>query len=211
MFLEKIEAGVYRVNCYIIADKSSLKAAVIDPGGSFENIRDVIEENGFDLKYIILTHAHGDHIGAVNELKNSYNAKIAVHYLEKEILENPDYNYSKQLGMGAISSVADVLLHDGDIFELGNLKMKILHTPGHTQGSMCILLNNIMFSGDTLFSASMGRTDLYSGDENKMKASLKRLKQLTENYTVLSGHGASTTLDREKEFNPFMRDSFHDS
>lgn len=210
MFLEKLEVGVYRVNCYVIADKNSMSAAVIDPGDDFENIRDIIEDNGFDLKYIILTHAHGDHIGAINYLKDTYNAKIVIHYLEKEILENPDYNFSKQLGMNSVFSNADLMLHDGDTLELGDLKLKIMHTPGHTKGSMCILVNEIMFSGDTLFAGSMGRTDLYSGDSDRMKASLKKLKQLTINYTVLPGHGAATTLEYEKTSNPFMRDEFHD-
>ena len=211
MFLEKLEVGVYRVNCYVIADKNSMSAAVIDPGADFENIRDIIEDNGFDLKYIILTHAHGDHIGAINYLKDTYNPKIVIHYLEKEILENPDYNFSKQLGMNSVSSNADLMLHDGDTLELGDLKLEIMHTPGHTKGSMCILVNEIMFSGDTLFAGSMGRTDLYSGDSDRMKASLKKLKQLTINYTVLPGHGAATTLEYEKTSNPFMRDEFHDN
>ena len=130
--------------------------------------------------------------------------------MEKEILENPDYNFSKQLGMNSVSSNADLMLHEGDTLELGDLKLEIMHTPGHTKGSMCILVNEIMFSGDTLFAGSMGRTDLYSGDSDRMKASLKKLKQLTINYTVLPGHGAATTLEYEKTSNPFMRDEFHD-
>ena len=183
---------------------------LVDPFISGNPKASHIDINALKADYIILTHAHGDHIGAINYLKDTYNPKIVIHYLEKEILENPDYNFSKQLGMNSVSSNADLMLHDGDTLELGDLKLEIMHTPGHTKGSMCILVNEIMFSGDTLFAGSMGRTDLYSGDSDRMKASLKKLKQLTINYTVLPGHGAATTLEYEKTSNPFMRDEFHD-
>lgn len=205
MFLEKIEVGVYKVNCYIFADEDNLKAAVIDPGADFHNINSVLEENGFDLEYIILTHAHGDHIGALKELKQKYNAKVVIHYMEKEILENPDFNFSKQLGMKEISSFADILLHDNDYIKLGDITITAVHTPGHTKGSMCLIVDEVLFSGDTLFSGSMGRTDLYSGDSNLMKNSLKKLSQLNINYTVLPGHGPATTLEYEKKVNPFLR------
>ena len=210
MFLEKLEVGVYKVNCYIIADEDSSKAAVIDPGADFEDINLVLEENGFDLEYIILTHAHGDHIGALNDLKLKYNPKIVIHYVEKEILENPDLNFSKQLGMKEIFSSADVLMHDKDELYLGDIKIKVIHTPGHTKGSMCLIVNEVLFSGDTLFAGSMGRTDLYSGDSSKMKDSLNKLKRLKFNYTILPGHGPSSTLDYEKKTNPFLRDEFHE-
>ncbi len=203
MFLETFEVGIYAVNCYIVADDNKV-GAVIDPGGNVDKIKKLIDKRGLDIKYILLTHGHGDHIGAVEQLKNKTGAKVAAHKKEKEILNDKDKNLTGCMGVEHISFDADEYFSDGDIIKVGELKFEVIHTPGHTPGGSCFRLGDYLFTGDTLFTGSIGRTDLFGADPSKMENSLKRLKSIDEDLKVLPGHGRASSLEFEKERNPYM-------
>jgi len=204
MILEKKIAGVLGVNCYIIGDEETKKGAVIDPGGSIEDLLNTIRAHELDIEYIILTHGHGDHIGAVQYLKNMTNSKIVAHVDEKELLGDKDKNLTSKLGFGIVEIDADEYVKDGQNIKLGNLNLEIIHTPGHTPGGICIKIDNIMFSGDTLFAGSIGRYDLFGGDYEELKKSLNKLSKLDDEITVFPGHGPATRLGIEKTTNPYM-------
>ncbi|KXZ39434.1 Glyoxylase, beta-lactamase superfamily II [Alkalithermobacter thermoalcaliphilus JW-YL-7 = DSM 7308] len=206
MKIKNIVCGIYGVNCYIIADEETKKCAVIDPGGNHEEIINYIDENGFDLEFIILTHGHADHIGAVGELKDIKDCKVVACKDEKYILNNKDFNLTSVIGSKELEIEADEYVKDQDNLCLGRLSLQIIHTPGHTPGSICIKVENILFSGDTLFSGSIGRTDLEGGSYEKIIHSLEKLIQLDDEVVVMPGHGPSTTIGREKRTNRFIID-----
>ncbi len=206
MFLEKILAGILSVNCYVVGDDKSGKAAVIDPGGDADKIMKVLKDNGFELAYIILTHAHGDHIGGVAELQAMTKAPLYVHKKDLYILQNKNINYSAHMAMPEVELTTDNLLKDGDILPLGNASLRIIHTPGHSPGGICILVDKLLFTGDTLFSNSIGRTDLEGGDHNQLvKAIKKRLFVLDDDILVLPGHGPASRIGIEKLTNRYIR------
>ena len=204
MILERRNVGIYGVNCYILGDEDTNKGAIIDPGGSVEEILKTVREHELNIEYIILTHAHGDHIGGVPQLKYLTNAKVIAHKDEKELLNDKEKNLTSTMSCGVVEIDADEYVKDGEILKLGNLDLKIIHTPGHTPGGMCILVDNIMFSGDTLFAGSMGRCDLFGGNYGEMQKSLKKLSKFDDEITVFSGHGPATRLGVEKVTNPYM-------
>ena len=205
MYLKRLEVGVYGANCYILADKKTKEAAVIDPGGDARSIWEKVQEYNFILKYIILTHGHGDHIGGLKELKDLSNAPIYMHKEDLYLLEDKHKNHSAIMGGNVIEMSADAYVEDGEILDLGGLELNIIHTPGHTKGGICIYVNNIVFTGDTLFANSIGRTDLDGGDYNTIISSIKnKLMSLDEQTTVLPGHGPATKIAVEKTTNPYI-------
>lgn len=204
MKMLQVVVGPLNTNCYIVygGDK---KAAVIDPGFSPEVILRVLEENGLTLEKILLTHAHFDHITAVEELRKR-GAELYLHKDDEEMLYNSDLNYMRGFaGKELHFQKAEHLLEDGDIIEIGGETLTVLHTPGHTKGSVCYLSENMMFSGDTLFRDGIGRTDLYGGSFGTLSSSLERLKGLEKDYTVYPGHGERTALQYEKNNNIYMK------
>ncbi len=206
MFLEKIPAGAYAVNCYVVGDDKTSKAAVIDPGGDVDKIISVLENNDFELEYIILTHAHGDHIGGLMELREKTGAPVYMHKNDLYMLKDSNINLSISINGKKIETEPDFFVNDGDILDLGDLKLSIIHTPGHTQGGICIQVDNILLSGDTLFANSIGRSDLDGGNHNQLIDSIKnKLLILDEEITVLPGHGPATTIRIEKITNPYVR------
>ncbi|OPJ56775.1 MBL fold metallo-hydrolase [Alkalithermobacter paradoxus] len=204
MIIKKIVAGIYGVNCYIIGDNETKKCAVIDPGGNHKEILDEIDKSELDLEYIILTHGHGDHIGAVKELKDSTDAKILAHKEEKYILNNKEFNLTSIMSCEDVEIEADIYLNDKDKIGVGNLELEIIHTPGHTPGCICIKVGDVIFTGDTLFAGSIGRTDLEGGDYNTILNSLDKLAKLQDDLTVFPGHGPATRIGIEKVTNSFI-------
>ncbi|CEP82082.1 MBL fold metallo-hydrolase [Paraclostridium sordellii] len=204
MIIEKFVDHYFGENTYLIADKDTREGAVIDPGGDIKDLLRYIEDNFINVKYIILTHGHGDHIGCVPELKEVTGACIIANSNEKEILLDKKKNLSYRMNCGATEFDADKYVNDGDSINLGDLKLKFIYTPGHTKGGMCVRVGNHMFTGDTLFAGSMGRTDLYSGDNKQMQKSLSRLRNYEDDIIVYPGHGPNTTMGIEKTTNPYM-------
>ena len=205
MEFKRLPLGIYQANCYILHDEKTKEAAVIDPGGDFPELKSYIESNGLSVKYIIVTHGHGDHIGALRELKDYSKAIICVHKEDHEMLGSKSKNYSEIVAGTGVEMSADRLLEDGDVLELGETKLKIIHTPGHSRGGVCVYCEGNLFSGDTLFAGSIGRTDLTGGSFDEIIASIKsKILILPENTAVYPGHGSSTTISIEKKMNPFL-------
>jgi len=189
--------GPIGTNCYILEDEK--KIAVIDPGDEAERILEVLEETEGTVEYILLTHGHYDHTTAVPELHRALpEAKIYIH--------QADANGAGSRLFPLAGQVDGLLLYDeGDALPLGSLTIEVLHTPGHSKGSVTLRAGDVLFTGDTLFAGSMGRTDLSGGDEGEIMASLKRLGELEGSFTVCPGHMQTSTLDQERKTNPYLR------
>lgn len=205
MIIERIPAGSYQTNCYIIECENSKECAIIDPAGSLNKILEYIKSRSLLPKYIILTHGHGDHIGAVEELKELYNIDILIHKEDEYMINDRNANLSSLMGKG-IEFKSDKNVADGECIKVGHLILNFIHTPGHTKGSMCILADNVIFTGDTLFANSIGRTDLEGGSYDQIIKSIKeKLVKLDENIKVLPGHGPASSIGVEKTTNPFIK------
>lgn len=206
MIFERLEVGSFAVNCYIIASDVTKETAIIDPGSQFDLIDHKITELGLKVKMIILTHCHGDHIGAVNALVEKYHVPVYIHESDAIMLQDSELNYSKSLFRKDITVKPDVLLKDGDVIELGDLKLEIIHTPGHTPGGISIKVGNILLTGDTLFCRSIGRTDFIGGSFDEIIDSIKnKLLKFSDDTLVYPGHNSPTTIGTERNFNPFLR------
>lgn len=193
-------------NCYIIADDTTKEAAVIDPGDYFEDIAEVINTNELTLKYIILTHSHFDHIGAVGALKEKTAALIIIHESENEFLKLPERNLSIYMKEPSIQPTADITVKGGEELSIGDIGLNIIHTPGHSMGGICILAEDKLFSGDTLFKGDIGRSDLIGGDYDVLINSINtKLMPLADNVSVYPGHGPSTTIGDERKNNRYIR------
>ena len=187
--------GAYQTNCYIIHDDTSTSCCVIDPGYTPQVVLDYLEKQQLSVDAILLTHGHFDHVGGVKEIAAETGCKV---YLCEDDLSMPPM-------MTAGKLFYTDTYRDGDVLSLSGLSIRVLHTPGHTPGSVCLVVENSIFSGDTLFQRSCGRTDLPGGDWDTICASLKRLGALEGNYFVHPGHGGATTLAEERRFNPYIR------
>ncbi len=198
----KIEAWAGDVtNCYIVQDEKTKETMVIDPAGDVDKIIEMLDILQAKLKYIYLTHCHGDHIGGVKELKAKYGGKIIIQRNGAENLLNPDISLTSYIGMPECIIEADSRVDDQDLIHLGELEFKVLHTPGHTSGGSCIYCEEekLLFSGDTLFRGTWGRTDLPTGSiEDIINSITKKLMTLPDETIVYPGHGKSTMIREEK-------------
>lgn len=188
-------------NCYIVFDEKSTETMVIDPAGDVDKIVEMIDILKGKLKYIYITHCHGDHIGGVNELKNRCGGKILIHRYDAEGLNDEKINLTTYIGMDKIELEADSRVDDGDLLHLGDLEFKIIHTPGHTKGGTSLYCEEekLLFSGDTLFRGTWGRTDLPTGSiEDIMNSITNKLLILPDDTIVYPGHGKSTMIGDEK-------------
>lgn len=215
MIIKSALAGMLDSNCYIIEDGG--EAAVIDPGADHGEIMRALGEHGLTLKYIIYTHGHIDHVCEGDMLRSLTGARVVAHEDEAPLLEDPLLNGSALFWTARKMGSADITVKDGDVLKLGNTELEIIHTPGHTPGGICVLIRsagdggrtgkhstNCVFTGDTLFRLSIGRTDLGAGDSRVLMASLDRLMELDDDVVVYPGHGPATTIGFERENNPWL-------
>ena len=202
MKLDSLAVGLIGTNCYLLSDDTADNAAaIVDPGGSADQILAKIKQNNLDVKMILLTHGHFDHVMGVQDILAAYPG-LPVYITQTDYPEARDggqFGYS----MGEVASVR--FYDEGDTVELGTLKIDVLRTPGHTPGSVTLRVEDALFTGDTLFRGSCGRTDFPGGSFGDMQRSLKRLADLPGDYRVYPGHEGSTTLDYERKYNPFMQ------
>lgn len=199
MEIRTIPVGIYGANCYLVIYKD--KCAIIDPGADGDNIINIIEKLKLQPQYIILTHGHMDHVGAVEKVKDKYNVPIYINEKDQNMINNIENifgNFGKY-------KAADRYIREGEIIELGDLNIECIETPGHTPGGMCFKINDIVFTGDTLFRDSIGRTDFVGGDHASIIESIKnKLMKLDDDTKVLPGHGPVSSIGYERRENPFF-------
>jgi len=205
MILKHFTAGELETNNYLVICEETREAALIDAGGNYEKTVRLLKENNANLKYILHTHGHFDHVQGDWELQKNFDVKILIHKDDESLAKS----LKQQLMMFGMKSAEspkiDGFLEDNQIIEVGKLKLKVIHTPGHTQGGVCFLVDKSLFSGDTLFADSVGRTDLPGGSYEALGNSIKnKLFTLDEDIIVYSGHGSSTTIGYEKQNNPYF-------
>ncbi len=197
--------GPLQVNCYILADEKTKEGVVIDPGDDADDILKIIKEKGVIVKYIINTHAHFDHVGANKALKEATGAELLIHEADAGVLATVSHQ-SRSFGLSpVVSPPADRYVKHGDTVTAGEVSLKILHTPGHTPGGISLLEEGMVFTGDSLFAGSIGRTDLHGGDLMTLLRSIKtNLMVLPDKTKVFSGHGPASTIGDERRENPFL-------
>ncbi len=205
MDVDVIVVGQLAVNCYIVTEGAGSEALIIDPGDEYDNIRERIESRDAVPKYILFTHAHYDHVCAAGDIKGEYGAYIVMHQDEGRTYQSTtercvSWGFDKE-----DFPPADLLVIDGDGLQLGGTTFQIMHTPGHSPGSICLYGAGTLFTGDTLFADSVGRTDLPGSNAGHQRESLRKIITLPDETVIRSGHGPETTLKREKETNPFLR------
>lgn len=206
MIVKRIPAGIYAANCYVIYSETENEGIVVDPGGDVDDILKFINDNDISIQYIVLTHGHGDHIGGAMELKKKLDVELLIHEADEDMLKDANMNLSNIMAIGSIEITPDEFLSDGDIIEFGDVKLLVIHTPGHTLGGICLYADDSLISGDTLFKGSVGRTDLVGGDyETIIKSIREKLLVLPGHTTVYSGHGPETSIEEEKHNNPFLK------
>lgn len=201
MQVKVLQVGPIGTNCYLLEDEKARAAAIIDPGDEAGRILQVIKDDGMDVKYILLTHGHYDHTTAVPELHQALpQAEIYIH--------KADANGAGSRLFPLAGQIPDLKFYDeGDALTLGDMTIQVLHTPGHSKGSVTLKVGDVLFCGDTLFAGSCGRTDLAGGSYDEIMASLKKLGELPGDCHVCPGHDVTSTLERERRSNPFLREA----
>jgi glyoxylase-like metal-dependent hydrolase (beta-lactamase superfamily II) len=204
MLIETFTVGMLSTNCYVINSRQTKEAIIIDPGLDFsseaQQILDYITQGALKVELIVNTHGHSDHISGDALFQEKYNVPICIHKYDAHSIE--EFNKGK--------FPANVLLEDGSLIKFGDESLKVMHTPGHTPGSICLLGERLVFTGDTLFAGGIGRTDFPESSVSDMKISLQKLARLPDNFLIYPGHGPASIMGEEKRVNPFLnsRDSF---
>lgn len=205
MKIVSLTVGPIETNCYVVVDERSGSCMVIDPGGDAGVILDALRKEEANVGKIVLTHAHFDHTGAVAELKEKTGAEVLVGRGDAGLLENPDWMRPRMNPKNAAGIRPDGVLNESDLVKVGELFFKVLETPGHTPGSICLYREGTLFSGDTLFLEGVGRTDLPGGSMTDLRDSIAgKLFLLPDDTVVYPGHGETTTIGHEKMHNPFV-------
>ena len=197
MKLYSFPLGPLETNCYVVADEATGRCAIVDPGDDGAAVAQWLAQQQLTPAYLFLTHGHYDHVGGIADLRAEYpDLPVYVH--------TADTALPPQLSRGLSWTHT---YDEGDTISMDSIPFRVLHTPGHTPGSVCLVAGNLLLSGDTLFAGSCGRTDFPGGSWQQMLASLKKLAQLEGDYTVLPGHGGATTLQTERDTNPYMKEA----
>lgn len=205
MKIECIQVGPLQTNCYILCDEDRSAAAVIDPGFEAERILSALDKTGCKIEKVILTHGHFDHIEAAGEILDKTGVKLYAFDKELTLLQDPDMNLHTRFMHTPFRVLRpDVLISDGGEIEVGGLKLRFMHTPGHTSGSCCIFCGNVIFSGDTIFHETIGGTDHPTGDIKTLFKTVKKIAAIEADYDIFPGHGEPTTLSHERVYNPYM-------
>lgn len=204
--IKQFIAGQLENNMYLVYDEDTKKAVLIDATAPVPELLDIVKNLGLDVEYILLTHGHFDHILGLTELKKALGAEAVICHDDLIISDNIN-EFTRFFGgmEESVPPVYEKFIKDGDVITVGNMQIKVIHTPGHTQGGVCYLLNDNLFSGDTLFMGSVGRTDLFDGNFDKLSDSVKnKLFKLDDNIKVYPGHGPKTTIGYEKKHNEIL-------
>jgi len=206
MIINRLVVGYLSANCWIVGSEAAGEGMVIDPGGNAEVIQKAITDSGLDIKIIVLTHGHSDHIAALYEIQDMTGAEVAIHIEDADFLEGRG-SYSSQFGISyKTPPPPDRLLREGDIIEIGTLSFSVVHTPGHTPGSICLLTDGNVFTGDTLFRRGIGTTLMPGSSRPQLIDSIHtRLMVLPDDTIVYPGHGRETTIGAERRDNPYVR------
>lgn len=206
MKLHHLMLGPLAVNCYVI-ETNEKNAVAIDIGGNYNKLKKLLSDNDLKLKKILLTHGHFDHFGGVSSAVCDTGAKVYIHSSDAHMLTSRNDSLAEYITDGPFFPVEDfITVEEGDTISLDELEFKVLNTPGHTKGGVCYLCGDCIFTGDTLFSLSMGRTDFPGGSPVEMHKSLLRLAEIKEDLKVYPGHNTSSTLSYEKRNNPYMKE-----
>ena len=209
MILEMLTLGALYTNCYIAGCSETREGLIIDPGfdrdTEAEKVLTRVEQHRLEVKYIVNTHGHPDHTAGNGLLKDATGAPIVIHELDAPKLTDSSKNLSLLFGLHVTSPPADQTLKEGDIIQTGKVQLKVLHTPGHSKGSIALLGDNVVFTGDTLFAGSIGRYDFPDASYKEIMNSLKRLATLPDHLKVYPGHGPTSTIGHEKRSNPFLQ------
>jgi len=206
LIIKKLEVGPIMANCFILGCESTKEAVVIDPGDDADRILMELAKAELRVKMLINTHGHFDHVGANKQMKEATGADIAIHPEDEPMLEELSRS-AMMFGLSAENSPpADRVLNQDDEISFGDITLKVIHTPGHSRGGICLYTKGHLFAGDTLFAGSIGRTDLPGGDYDTLISSIKeKLLMLDDDTIVYTGHGPETTIGKEKQINPFIR------
>ncbi|MDI6703199.1 MAG: MBL fold metallo-hydrolase [bacterium] len=205
VFIKRLVVSDFSSNCYIIGCNETKESVVIDPGGDSGLILRILKENDLRLTYIINTHGHIDHIGANSSVKKTTDCEVLLHKEDEKLLTDPVLNLSSLFMRDISIDKADRLLDDEDVIKVGRINLNVIHTPGHTPGSICLRIDRFLFTGDTLFASGVGRTDFPYGSHEALIKSIKtRLLILDGGIIIYPGHGEKSTIEKERLTNPFL-------
>ena len=204
--VDTLVVGPIEENCYVLKDEETNEGVIIDAGDNGQEILAYVKDNGIDVKLLVNTHGHWDHIGAVDVLRDALGVQLAIHREDAHMLTASEEEMAVYSVFVGKKKPAEILLEDGDVISFGKSSLKVIHTPGHTKGGICLYGGGCLFSGDTLFASSVGRTDLPGGDYHEILHSVNvALAQVADETKVYPGHGPASRMGRERRCNPYLQ------